>query len=52
MTKAELNYLVERIIRIRDIYDFTRAERQDLADACNIIYKNIDILCEEGENDE
>ena len=48
MTKAELNGLIERLIRIRDIYDFTRAERDDLADACNIIYHNIDALSEEG----
>lgn len=48
MTKAELNGLIERLIRIRDIYDYTRAERDDLAAACNIIYDNIDALSEDG----
>lgn len=47
MTKVELNELVEKIIRIRDSYDFTRGERQDLADACNIIYHNINLLCDD-----
>lgn len=49
MTKAELNELVEKIIRIRDSYDFTRAERADLANACNIIYHNIEKLAERDE---
>ena len=48
MTRAELNELVEHIIRIRDINDFTRQERKDLADVCNIIYDNIDILQNEA----
>lgn len=48
MTKAELNELVEKIIAIRDLYDLQRSDRDALADACNIIYHNIDLLAEEG----
>ena len=52
MTKAELNKLVEQIIHIRDYYDFLRSDRDALADACNVIYHNIDRLAEEGAEDE
>lgn len=48
MTKAELNELIERIIVIRDTYPLIRSDRDALADACNIIYHNINLLCEEG----
>ena len=44
MTKAELNELVEQIIRIRDSYNMIRSDRDALADACNVIYDNIDKL--------
>ena len=47
MTKQELNILVERIIRIRDEHDFSRDERDTLADACNVIYHNIDKIAED-----
>lgn len=49
MTKAELNELVEKLISIRDMYDMMRCDRDALADACNIIYHNINLLCEEDE---
>lgn len=49
MTKQELNELVEKIISIRDMYDMLRCDRDTLADACNIIYHNIDLLAEESE---
>ena len=45
---AELNGLVERIITIRDMYDLSRSDRDALADACNIIYHNIELLAEVG----
>ena len=51
MTKQELGTLVEEIIRIRDIYRdvLTRNERDTLADACNIIDQNINLLAEEND---
>lgn len=49
MTKQELNELVETLISIRDRYELLRSDRDALADACNIIYHNIDILAEESE---
>ena len=51
MTKAELNALVEHMIVIRDIYDLSRESRDTLADACNVIYQNINILAEDGEKE-
>lgn len=51
MTKAELNELVETIISIRDRYDLNRSDRKSLADACNIIYHNINILAEDGDQE-
>ena len=47
LTKAELNEIVEIIIRIRDVYDLTRRERDALADAGNIVYYNIDELADD-----
>ena len=44
ITKAELNEIVEIIIRVRDVYDLTLKERDALADAANIVYYNIDEL--------
>ena len=52
MTKAELNNLVERIIVIRDIYNLSRESRDILADACNVIYDNIDILADDNNHSE
>jgi len=49
MTKAELNELVESLIVIRDIYNLSRDARDRIADACNVIYHNIDILAEDGQ---
>lgn len=46
MTKAELNELVEKIITIRDMYKLLRCDRDALADACNVIYHNIDKLAD------
>ena len=51
MTKAELNELVERIITIRDEYNMIRSDRDALSDACNIIYHNINLICEEGSKE-
>ena len=51
MTKAELNELVERLIFIRDVFELSRSARDDIADACNIIYHNIDLLAEDGNGD-
>ena len=50
MTKAELNELVETIISIRDRYELCRSDRDALADACNIIYHNVEMLAE-GETE-
>ena len=47
MTKMELNILVEQIISIRDRFPFDRSDRDALADACNVIYHNIDTLSDE-----
>ena len=44
MTELELGELVEKLISIRDFYELTRSDRDALADACNVIYKNIDLL--------
>ena len=49
MTKRELNELVESLIVIRDIYELSQSARDSIADACNIIYHNIDLLAEENE---
>ena len=49
MTKAQLNELVEGIIVIRDVYDLSRSARDTLADACNVIYDNINVLADDGE---
>ena len=49
MTKQELNELVEKIIAIRDLYKMMRCDRDTLADACNVIYKNIDYIAEDGD---
>lgn len=49
MTKSELNELVESLIVIRDIYDLSQSARDEIAAACNIIYNNIDLLAERGE---
>jgi len=49
MTRAELNELVEKLIMIRDVYDLTRSARDTLADACNVIDHNIDLLVERGK---
>lgn len=38
MTIKELGELVEKIIVIRDRYDMSRADKDDLADAANILY--------------
>ena len=46
MTKQELNELVERLIAIRDIYNLPMSARDDIADACNVIYHNIEVLAE------
>ena len=48
MDKQELNVLVEKIIRIRDDYKMSMSDRDALADACNVIYHNIDTLAPEG----
>lgn len=48
MTRMELNTLVEKIIRIRDDYPLSMSDRDALADACNVIYHNIDTLSDEG----
>lgn len=48
MTKMELNILVEQIISIRDRYPFDRSDRDALADACNVIYHNIETIAEDG----
>lgn len=50
MNKAELNDLVEKLIRIRDRYKMDRADRDSLADACNVIYYNIDKMTGDNEN--
>lgn len=47
MTKYELNCLVEKIIRIRDDYQMSREDRDALADACNLIDHNIEVLRED-----
>ena len=52
MTKAELNALVDHLIVIRDIYDLSRESRDILADACNVIYDNIDILADDNNHSE
>ena len=39
--EAYANSLVEKVIRIRDHYDFTREDRDALADVCNLIDHNI-----------
>lgn len=44
LTNEDLNYLVEMLIRIRDRYEISREDRDYLADACNVIYYNIDKL--------
>jgi hypothetical protein len=49
MTKLELNVLVERLIRIRDGHDLSRDDRDTLADACNVIYDNINKIAEDEE---
>ena len=51
MTKQKLNEIIERIIWIRDGYDLTMAEREALADACNVIADNIHALAEDGSNE-
>lgn len=48
MSKQELNELVEDLIAIRDRYDLSMTDRDVLADACNVIYHNIDLLAEQG----
>lgn len=46
MTQYELNVLVEELINIRDRDDMSFKEKEVLADACNVIYKNINKLSE------
>ena len=48
MTKSELNELVNSLIVIRDIYNLSRDARDRIADACNVIYDNIDKIAEDG----
>ena len=47
MTKAELNELVERLIFIRDVFELSRSARDDIADACNVIDGNLDVLADD-----
>ena len=49
MTKAEINDLVEKLISIRDWYEMSRQDRDKIADACNLIYHNIDVLAEDAD---
>lgn len=43
MTRQEMNELVEKLIRIKDMNDLTRSERDAINDACNLIDHNIHI---------
>lgn len=49
MTKLELSTLVEKIILIRDRHrrSLSQEELDDLADACNVINCNLEILRED-----
>ena len=49
MTKVELSTLVEKIIFIRDRHreELSQEELDDLADACNIINRNLEVLRED-----
>lgn len=51
MTKVELGMLVEKIILIRDRHRNTLSieELDDLADACNIINRNLELLREDKD---
>lgn len=47
MNKLELNILVEKLIYIRDNHDLSFEDKETLATACNVIYKNINKISEE-----
>lgn len=42
MDKQELQILVEKLINIRDRVDMSWQDKDVIADACNVIYHNIE----------
>lgn len=44
MDRQELQVLVEKLINIRDRVDMSWQDKDVIADACNVIYHNIDKL--------
>lgn len=49
MTAQEIEEVIERMIYIRDHYGLMSFDREALADACNLLEHNIDILAEKEE---
>lgn len=47
MSKAELNELVEDLIFIRDVFPMSSNARKRIADACNVIDGNLDVLADD-----
>ena len=49
MSKAELDELVQDLTFIRNVFPLSPNARKRIADACNVIDDNIDVLAEESE---
>lgn len=47
MDKVQIGTLVEELIRIRDKSNLNMDDKDTLAEACNLIYHNIDKLSDE-----